>query len=197
MAAKQLPVFTRFIDDLRAVWAELPDDEARMNRARGLLKSLLGDPDLLAHSRQWPSTEGRRNLLFYEDPDYGFAINGVVREPGRAGGIHDHAHAWVLYGVLEGHETLERFERLDDGSKPGYAKIRLASANQGGPGDVDLVAPYAIHAEQGGAVRSVAVILRSQRVAGRVLQGGYDMANDTTTQRDGPAQIPFEINVRN
>ena len=30
------------------------------------------------------------------------------------GGVHDHAHAWVLYGVLDGKEFLERFERLDD-----------------------------------------------------------------------------------
>ena len=41
MAAKQLPAFTRFIDDLRAVWAELPDDESRMEKAWGLMETLL------------------------------------------------------------------------------------------------------------------------------------------------------------
>ena len=40
MAAKQLPAFTRFIDDLRAVWAELPDDESRMKKAWGLMVTL-------------------------------------------------------------------------------------------------------------------------------------------------------------
>ncbi len=89
MADSQLPVFTRFIEDLRAVWAELPDDESRMKKARGLLESLVGDDGLRAHSETWPSTEGRRNLLFYEDPDYGFAIRQlgphraqIVDEPG-------------------------------------------------------------------------------------------------------------------
>ena len=64
MARNRLPAFTRFISDLRDLWAELPDDESRMNEARGLLETLLADPGLKAHSRQWPSTEGRRNLLF-------------------------------------------------------------------------------------------------------------------------------------
>ena len=70
-------------------------------------------------SNEWPSTEGRKNLLFYVDPDYGFAVNGVVRVPGRRGSVHDHAAAWVIYGVLTGSESLERYERLDDGAVHG------------------------------------------------------------------------------
>lgn len=195
MADSQLPVFTRFIADLRAVWAELPDDESRMKKARGLLEALLADDGLRAHSETWPSTEGRRNLLFYEDPDYGFAINGVVREPGRTGSIHDHNRAWVLYGLLAGTETLERFDRVDDGSRPGYAEVRLSSATEGRPGAVDLVEPYAIHAEQGGPGRSVAVIVRSTRVAGRVPQGGYDRETNAYVEHDGPMQIPYQLAV--
>lgn len=189
MDSNTLPAFARFIEDLRAVWARLPDDESRMKEGQRLLKGLLSDAGLIAHARNWPSTEGRKNLLFYEDPDYGFVINGVVREPGREGGIHDHA----LYGLLVGFETLERYERLDDGGKPGFAELRRTGATEGGPGHVDLVPPYAIHAEHGGTRRSVAVILRSQRVAGRVLQGGYDPANNTVVQRDGPTQIPYDL----
>ena len=83
MEADTLPGFARFIEDLRATWARLDDDESRMKEGQRLLKALLSDAELIAHSRNWPSTEGRKNLLFYEDPDYGFAINGVVRQPGR------------------------------------------------------------------------------------------------------------------
>lgn len=195
MADNDLPVFTRFIADLRAIWAELPDDESRMKKARGLLETLVTDDGLRAHSETWPSTEGRKNLLFHEDPDYGFAINGVVREPGRTGSIHDHNHAWVLYGLLVGTETLERFDRVDDGSKPGYAEVRLSSATDGRPGTVDLVEPFAIHAEQGGPGRSVAVIVRSTRVAGRVPQGGYDRDTNAYVEQEGPAQIPYALTV--
>ena len=123
--SKRLPVFEKFIQQLRAVWGELSDMEARMKRGQKLLEELVKDPSLREASKNWPSTEGRKNLLFYEDPDYNFTINGVVRMPGRKGSIHDHAHAWTAYGVLDGTESLERFRRVDDRAKEGYAKLEL------------------------------------------------------------------------
>ena len=190
---QRLPVFEHFIRDLRAAWADLPDMEARMKKGQQLLEELVKDSTLREASKNWPSTEGRKNLLFYEDPDYGFAINGVVRVPGRKGSIHDHAHSWTAYGVLDGTESLERYRRLDDGSKEGYAKLELESVTQGNPGKVDLVPPFDAHAEQGGPTRSVAVILRSERVSGKVLQGSYSTENNTVRRIDGPTNIPFEI----
>src|ERR1700691_6252914 len=131
MPNPRLPVFDKFIADLRAIWGAEADDGRRMTKAKPLLERLVMDPALKAHSAQWPSTEGRKNLLLYVDPDHHFAINAVVREPGRTGGVHDHAHAWVLYGLVEGTESLERYDRLDDGSRPGYAEVKLASVTTG------------------------------------------------------------------
>ena len=37
---KQLPVFEKFIQDLRAAWAEVPDMEARMKKGQQLLEAL-------------------------------------------------------------------------------------------------------------------------------------------------------------
>src|SRR5689334_1774822 len=193
MTTKRLPVFENFIQDLRAAWAELPNMEVRMKKGQKLLEGLVLDEGLRQVSKSWPSTEGRKNLLFYQDPDYGFAINGVVREPGRKGSIHDHAHAWTAYGLLDGTESLERYRRLDDGSKEGYAKLALESVTEGKPGKVDLVPPFDAHAEQGGPTRSVAVILRSERVSGKVLQGSYDLEANTVRRIDGPTNIPYEI----
>jgi predicted metal-dependent enzyme (double-stranded beta helix superfamily) len=191
--SKEHPAFEKFVQDLRVTWAELPDMEARMKKGQKLLEELLKDESLREASKGWPSTEGRKNLLLYEDPDYGFAVNGVVREPGRKGSIHDHAHAWTAYGILDGTESLERFRRVDDGSKEGYAKLELESVTEGKPGKVDLVPPFDIHAEQGGPTRSVAVILRSERVAGKVLQGSYDRESNTVRRIEGPTNVPYEI----
>ena len=190
---KQLPVFEKFIQDLRAAWSEVPDMEARMKKGQQLLEALVKDSTLRQASRSWPSTEGRKNLLFYEDPDYGFAINGVVRIPGRKGSIHDHAHAWTAYGLLDGTESLERFRRIDDRSKEGHAELELESVTQGTPGKVDLVPPFDIHAEQGGPTRSVAIILRSERVAGKVPQGSYSMEGNLYRQIEGPTNVPYNI----
>jgi len=190
---KQLPVFEKFIQDLRAAWSEVPDMEARMKKGQQLLEALVKDEGLHQASKSWPSTEGRKNLLFYEDPDYGFAVNGVVRIPGRKGSIHDHAHAWTAYGLLDGTESLERFRRIDDRSQEGHAELELESVTQGTPGKVDLVPPFDIHAEQGGPTRSVAIILRSERVAGKVPQGSYSMEGNLYRQIEGPTNIPYSI----
>jgi predicted metal-dependent enzyme (double-stranded beta helix superfamily) len=191
--AKRLPIFDKFIQELRAAWVEFPDTESRMKKGQKLLEELVHDQTLRDASKSWPSTEGRKNLLFYEDPDYGFAINGVVRVPGRKGSIHDHAHSWTAYGLLDGTESLERYRRVDDGSKQGYAKLELESVTEGKPGKVDLVPPFDAHAEQGGPTRSVAIILRSERVSGKVLQGSYNMENNTVRRIEGPTNIPYEI----
>jgi predicted metal-dependent enzyme (double-stranded beta helix superfamily) len=193
MTIRRLPAFQSFIDDLRAIWAAEADTETRMRKGRDRLERLVMDDTLYAHAKDWPSTEGHKNLLFYEDPDHGFVINGVVRTARRTGSVHDHAQAWVAYGLLDGTESLERFERIDDGTREGHAEVRLTGVTTGTRGKVDLVPPYAIHAEQGGDGRSVAVILRSERLVGRVLQGRYDRDTHRYQQGSGPTQIPYEI----
>lgn len=194
MATPRLPVLDKFIVDLRTIWAEDSENERRMGKAKPLLEQLLKDATLKAHSTAWPSTEGRKNLLLYVDPDHHFVINAVVRMPGRTGSVHDHADAWVLYGVLDGSESLERFERVDDGSRSGYAEVRLSSVTTGTQGKVDLVLPHSIHAEQGGPTRSVAIIVRSQRLGeGTILQRRYDAMAKTVVEQYGPTQIPFEV----
>jgi predicted metal-dependent enzyme (double-stranded beta helix superfamily) len=196
MPNARLPVFDRFIADLRSIWATDADNGRRMEQAKPLLEQLVKDDALKAHSADWPSTEGHKNLLLYVDPDYNFVVNGVVRMPGRKGSVHDHADAWVLYGVLDGTESLERYDRLDDGSRADYAEVKLASVTTGSQGKVDLVPPHAIHAEQGGPTRSVAIIVRSQRLgAGTVLQGRYDPGTHARTQGYGPTQVPYELSV--
>lgn len=189
-----LPCFACFIEDLRAIWALHPDDRTRMEAARERLRVLIANDDLLAHSRTWPETVGQ-NLLLHEDETYGFVINAVVRPGGYKGGVHDHAQAWVLYGVLDGEETLERFRRLDAGDRPGFAEVEMISATRGTRGSVDIVPPYDIHAEQGGTGRSAAIIVRSQRLVGKVLQNGYKPDEKTVIQRSGPQQVPFALTI--
>jgi predicted metal-dependent enzyme (double-stranded beta helix superfamily) len=173
--------FERYLDELLLIWKNTDDTEERMDAARNVLGRLVVDASIQREVHDWPSTEGRGNLLLYEDQEaVPFILNAVVRTPGRVGGVHDHAHQWVLYGLAEGHESLERYERLDDGSDPSFAEVRLESVTQGGPGTVDLIPPYDVHRELGGEGRSVAIILRSERL--RELQGRYDVENKVRTE---------------
>ncbi len=194
--AQRLPVFQNFIDELRAIWAAEPDMATRMERAKPVLERLVMDAELKERSKTWPSTEGRKNLLLYVDEEHEFAVNAVVRVPGRTGSVHDHANAWVLYGVVDGTESLERWERVDDGSKAGFAEVKLKSVTTGSQGKVDIVPPYDIHSEQGGPTRSAALILRSQRLGeGTVLQKQFDPKTGAIKEQYGPTQVPFELTM--
>lgn len=185
--------FRKFIENMRDAWERLPDVESRMKKAQKLLEALVRNKDMQEASRAWPSTEGHKNLVLYEDAEHGFVVNAVVRTAGRVGRIHDHAHTWTAYGVLDGLEKLERYDRLDDGSKPDFADVKLESVRDGTPGTVDLVPPFAAHSEKGGPDRSVAVIIRSERVVGRALQGRYDAETKKYYQSEGPTQVPYPI----
>lgn len=185
-----------FIAEARAACAEHAEPAERWPRVVPLLQQLLADPEVQARSKAWPEcryVDGRvENLLFYEDPDYGFIISGLVHGPYNRTPIHDHAHLWTLFGVLDGHQTIERYERRDDGSRPGYAEVQLTRRFGVGPGDVDVVPPYLIHAEINGPERTVAIIVRSQR-PGSFPQGRYDPEKKTYWQGLGPRLVPMEL----
>ena len=192
--ARRHPALQKFIDQCRSVWASGAEEGVCMERCLPHLEEITRDADLQKRSGEWPSTEGRKNLLLYVDPDYGFAINAVVRVPGRKGSVHDHGHVWVAYGVLTGTEALERYERTDDRTRDLYAELRLTGVGDGRPGKVDLVPPFDIHAEQGGPTRSTAIILRSGKL-GDVVQHQYDLESGAMKPGPGPEQIPFQLNA--
>src|SRR5581483_524388 len=58
MPNSRLPVFDKFIDELRAIWAEDADDGRRTAKAKPLLEQLVKDPGLKAHSTAWCGCRG-------------------------------------------------------------------------------------------------------------------------------------------
>jgi predicted metal-dependent enzyme (double-stranded beta helix superfamily) len=185
----------KFIESARKLHAEENDPAKRWEKMTPLLQELLAAPSIREQSKSWPTcsqADRAQNLLFYEDPNYRFVINGLIKAPRSRTQIHDHAHNWTLYGVLDGNETIERYERIDDGTKPDYADIRKTVDVKVGPGKIDLVPPYEIHAEESGDERTVAIIVRAEK-AGSFLQGRYDPATKKYWQGYGPEQIPYEL----
>jgi predicted metal-dependent enzyme (double-stranded beta helix superfamily) len=187
---------TKFIAAARQLCAEEPDPATRWQKMTPLLQDLLAEPSVREQSKYWPdcsqTDERAENLLFYEDPDYKFVINGLIKAPHSRTQIHDHAHNWTLYGVLDGTETIERYERVDDRSKSDYAELRKSVNVKVGAGKIDLVPPYEIHAEESGDERTVAIIVRAEK-AGGFLQGRYDPATNKYWQGYGPKQLPYEL----
>ena len=144
-------------DLIRAIYASEPDIDARWAKIREKMKPFLADPGLKASVKAWPLTvDGRPivgNLFFYEDPDYGFVFNATVRKPKLLTNVHDHGDVWTLYGLIEGHEGMLRYERTDGGERTqGPATLKLLGRSTMGPGDIDAVPPGMIHQEEGGEI---------------------------------------------
>jgi hypothetical protein len=187
----------RFVENARALFARTANPEERWTALDPLLAELLADPAVTEASKTWPQSrvvEGRiENLLFYEDPDYGFVINGLVLDGSDAGGatrVHDHGHIYTLYGLLDGRQKIQRYERTDDRSRADFAAIRQTSDTLCGPGEIDLVRPYEIHSEDTMNARSVAVIIRSER-SGGFMQGRYNTQTFAYWEGFGPRQKPL------
>lgn len=187
-----------FVAKTKELFASEPDLDKRWQALTPILSELLADPAVIAASKNWPDcvpADGRaENLLFYVDDKYGFAINGLTKNASRTGKarIHDHAHIYTLYGVLDGKESVERYDRLDDRSRPDYAEIKLASSVVVSPGEIDLVRPYEVHTENTIGERTVAVIIRSQ-MGGTFNQGRYNPETNEYYESLGPRQTPVEM----
>src|SRR5580700_4129821 len=91
----------RFVRKTRELFARETDPEKRWTTLDPILAELMSDPKLIEASKSWPECQfvdhRIENLLFYEDPDYKFAINGLVLSASSIGyspttptRIHDH-----------------------------------------------------------------------------------------------------------
>lgn len=197
MRETMLPAAEEFVTRVRALFAEPMSDRDRWARACDHHRSFLDDPGLQAHAETWPDSlveEGKpANLLFYEDPDHGFVINALIKKPGLKTSVHDHGPSWTLYGVLEGGETVLRFERTDNGPQvPETATVRKVEEAEVTPGYIDFVPPWQIHQEINGPHRTVGVIVRSQR-SGTFVQNRFNIETGKAAQYDGPAQVPYRL----
>ncbi|MEM7704306.1 MAG: hypothetical protein AAF358_02080 [Pseudomonadota bacterium] len=198
-----LPAVKRFISQLRDLHANEPDEAIRWSAAAERLQELLADPEVKAHARNWPTSpaklglEGKHaNLIFYQDPDYGFVINGLIKKPAAKTTIHDHGRSWTLYGVLDGTESVLRFRRTDGGAPgdlPQRAEVEATETVHVGEGHVDCIAPWEIHAEYNDdKATSTAVIVRSQK-SGTFIQNIFYQKDNSVEQYHGPEQIPYNF----
>jgi predicted metal-dependent enzyme (double-stranded beta helix superfamily) len=186
-----LQAFQDFVAALRVLHAARLPDHAHWKKVGDLLGGLLRDASFRDHSRGWPVC-GYENLVLHHDQDYGFVVNGLVRGSHHKSPPHDHAHTWTVYGVLDGIETITKFERADDGRNAAQADLRQVEQFDARPGDVHVLAPGLIHTETNGEGRVVAIVVRSDKV-GDVLQNAFDPATGAIKKITGPKQVPYEL----
>ena len=191
MTDYSVPAFASFIESMRAHFAKGLPEQEHWEGVRDFLKTLCADDAMREASRGWEAKKGREYIL-HHDPEFDFFVGALVRQPNHIAGVHDHGPTWTIYGVLDGQEITHVYDRLDDGSKPGYAEIKLSHKYDAPTGHVDMVPPHVPHAEWGNSDRSVAITVRTTK-PGSYDQVMFDPETGKTGTSRGLELVPLAV----
>lgn len=127
-----------FIADLYRITEEEREGEAIVRRCQPLLARLLKDPDCIPPQFKKPGAVTQGRYMLHRAPK--FNVNVVVWGPGHGLKAHNH-ETWGLVGVLENELQETRYRRLDDGSKPGFARLESKGTTANRVGEISLLLP--------------------------------------------------------
>jgi len=104
---------------------------------KSLLAGLIASDDFLA--LRWPTLD-ENEITVYRDSGGLFSLRLYVWDPARTYPVHDHG-SWGVVVCLAGEIHERKFERIDDGHLPGFAKIKEKSSLFLKSGDTTTVLP--------------------------------------------------------
>jgi predicted metal-dependent enzyme (double-stranded beta helix superfamily) len=141
----------QFMERVRMVLAPAGATEDALREIGGMLQALAQTPDLIpddlgATMHQSDAT----STTLHSDGTHGLTLI-LARFPATAATpIHDH-NSWGVACVVSGRDRYQHFERLDDGTDPHHAQLRLLYERELAPGDVVIWTnpPHDIHRQQG------------------------------------------------
>ena len=143
----------QFVCDLRRISGEAPAAKEQLTRVKPLAQRLAASPDLRARlNRECDADQGFGFQVLHEEPDHTLAVAALSWLPGRGTPPHDHGTWGVVVGV-EGDEVNTFWQRVDDGSRSGYAELRRLSEKTFSPGDAIAITPEIIHSVRNDGAR--------------------------------------------
>lgn len=151
---------------------------AILNAIQSALHDLLVDPGCLEGLPFL--TDAFRSWLVYVDPDHQFAISVSHQRPRHARGVHDHGElGWAVYGLQSGEITQYIYERLDDGSVPGQARLRALDPVRQTAGDATIVPVGWAHAPHNETDEDAWVVVIRSRDLTEIWRNFYDVKMGT------------------
>ncbi|MGH3761897.1 hypothetical protein [Actinophytocola sp.] len=112
-----------------------------VERAHGHFADLIEDTTWLEERFRVPAVPGvMAAYLLASGEDAPWTIVSVVFPPGATTPVHDHL-TWGLVGVVDGVERETRYERLDDGARPDFARLRRLETVENTVGAISRVVP--------------------------------------------------------
>jgi predicted metal-dependent enzyme (double-stranded beta helix superfamily) len=168
-----------------------------LERTKESLERFLADPASLGHVKeslkrvlarksipygQPVDQDGYGSWRLYTDPDHLFCIRPTHQRSTTSRQPHDHGElGWAVYGILEGETVQQIYERLDDGSEPGRARLRALPPIRQKAGEVIIIpvgAPHAIIAR----TENWSIVIRSREME-NLWRNWYDAEAGTVERK--------------
>ena len=123
--------------ELRAIVARTDKESTIMSQVRVAAVKLAANRDdwLKPEHFEYLRDRGSGLHVLHEEPDHTLMVFAACFKPGKVTPIHDHG-TWAVVAGVSGEECNAIFKRVDDGEKPGHAKIEQSSEKSFGFGDV-------------------------------------------------------------
>ena len=135
----------QFVTDLRQITSETNDEKALLSKLRPLVKrAALSDDWRSEHHYRADADQGFGVNVLHDEPDHSLFVIAVSWLAGRGAPAHDHG-TWAVVVGVDGPEKNIFWERTDDRSRPGYAKLRKSGEKVCDVGDVLAFPAGAIH----------------------------------------------------
>ena len=132
----------QFVADCRATLKRDAGPKGRETVRRGL-ERLLRDRDFIARHCSDGTPAGLHVL--HNDPELGFQILAHINKKARVSPPHDHGRSWAIYGQATGYTDMVEYERLDNGTDPSRAELRIKRRYRLNPGEAGIFQDAAIH----------------------------------------------------
>ncbi|MEI4260789.1 cysteine dioxygenase family protein [Roseovarius sp. D0-M9] len=143
--AERQEITDAFIKDAKAIADEGPMDRARLDRIMHRLMDIAARADLWgAEDFPAPTPEDKQNRYFIADDPSGLTLYLNVMQPGKVIPPHNHT-VFACIAAVVGSEQNTVYDRVDDGSVPGKAELKLREEVDLRPGNALAMMPDDIH----------------------------------------------------
>jgi hypothetical protein len=167
----------QFVADCRASLKRDPGPAGR-EEIRCNLERLLQEPDFIM---RYCSDDAPRGLSrLHDDKELGFQVLAHINDKARVSPPHDHGASWAIYGQATEYTEMTEWERRDDRSDPGHARLEPVKKYRLTPGHAGIY--------QDGAIHSIEYPAKARfiRVTGtdldRITRVSFDLASGKVNQ---------------
>lgn len=135
----------QYVCDLRSITAKQTDPVTITKLVAPLARKFAQTPGWMRPEyRECDVEQGFGVHILHEEPNHDLAVFLISWLPNRGTTPHNHK-TWAVVVGLKGQEQEVSYDRLDDGSNPGYADLRRTDSHVMTAGDIACCYPEHIH----------------------------------------------------